>query len=54
MEVQILAVITIQPVCEIPGTSSEGPPKVLTSGTSRGSPGDIQETLRGPIQKLVI
>ena len=37
-----------------PGTSPEGPQKVLTSGTSRRPPGDLQGTLRGPTQKLMI
>ena len=29
-----------QPVCDLPGTSPEGPLKVLTSWTSRGPSGD--------------
>ena len=33
-----------QPARNIPGTSPEGPLKVLTSGTSRGPSGDFQVT----------
>ena len=43
-----------QPARDVLGTSPEGPLKVLTSGTSRGPPGDLQGTLRGPTQKLMI
>ena len=39
-----------QPACDVPGTSPEGPLKVLTSGTS----GDLQGTLSGPTKKLII
>ena len=33
-----------QPARDVPGTSPEGPLKVLTSGTSRGPSGDSQGT----------
>ena len=33
-----------QPARDVPGTSREGPLKVLTSGTSRGPSGDSQGT----------
>ena len=39
-----------QPAGDVPGTSPEGPLKVLTSGT----PGELQGTLRGPAKKLTI
>ena len=35
---------TTQPARDVPGTSPEGPIKVLTSETSRGPSGDSQET----------
>ena len=39
---------------DVPGTSSEGPLKVAMSGTYRGPSEDLQRTLRGPTQKLMI
>ena len=45
---------TSQPSRDVPGTSPEGPLKVLTSGTSRGPSGGLQGILRGPTQKLMI
>ena len=51
---QTYVCVSAQPVRDVPGTSPEDFPKVLTSGTSRGPPWDLQGTLRGPTQKLMI
>ena len=42
--VKFLIFCTTQPARDVPGTSPEGPLKVLTSGTSRGPSGDSQGT----------
>ena len=41
--------VIIQPTQDNPGTSPEGPLKVLRSVTNM----ELQETLRGPIQKIM-
>ena len=41
---QILKIKVTQPARDVPGTSPEGPLKILTSGTSRGPSGDSQGT----------
>ena len=46
-----------QPARDVPGTSPEGPLKVLTSGTSRGPSGDSQGTnteINDLMKKLVL